>query len=206
MMILTLPIGDDYSEFLAEPEHNGFPHSTSKKFEVITDDFINFELDDSGYQQLKKIKFKAVRHNCSDFKFLGHSTRMEMNVLNGIVDFVKLTFNQTDTMMFSKINECLNGNLGNFIRRSDSDGLTVDFDEEPREFSSTTFFYKKDDYVFEITKSGHPNSTKPFITLTVYTRTGYYSLEDFNKTYERCSEEWSQEYEKFASNFSIDGL
>ncbi|WP_333850159.1 hypothetical protein [Leclercia sp.] len=208
-MILTLPINDDYSAFLEVSEHNDFPHSTSKKFDVLTDDHIDYELDDSGLQQLRKLKFKAIRHHCNDLEFMGFSVSMDMNVLDGIIHLVTLSFKDTNIMTFAQLNEILRDNFGDFVRRAVSSGVTdifEEFDMGSGQYDNATFLYKCGDVVFCINKSGSPKSTKPLITLTAYTRIGYYSESDFAETYKKRQVDWRREYDEFSKNFSIDGL
>jgi hypothetical protein len=208
-MILTLPINEEYSAFLEVSEHNDFPHSTSKKFDVLTDDHIDYQLDDSGYQQLRKLKLKAIRHRCHDLEFIGFRVSMGMNVLDGIIHLITLSFKDTNMMTFAQLNEILRNNFGDFVQRTVSSGVTdifEEFDMGSEKYDNATFHYKCGDIVFCLNKSGSPKTTKPLITLTAYTRIGYYSEADFSETYEKRGIDWSNEYDQTAKNFSIDGL
>ncbi len=211
-MILTIPIGKNYSEYLSTDEHNYHPHQHSKNFDVITDDWIDCKPDESG-MEFRKLKFSSIRHTCYQFDYMGHPASLKMNVLNGVIHYVELIIKNTDIDTFDMLNAHLINSLGHFVRREVSDS-TGDLFDEPGMLSDyvatayhiTKLYYRNGDNVFWLSKSGMPNDPAPFITLSASTKLGYYSQDDFENTYREYSDKLSRDWDDFSSNFSIDGL
>ena len=211
-MILRIPIGDTYSEYLLLPEYASFEHNRSEKFEFIIDDYIDFLSNDNG-TALRQLKFEAIHHECFHYEYNGYLASLKMNILDDLVHLVQITFMKTDLSTFESLNRILKSTLGNHIQKDTSVRTTNLFEVPAKTFRSsvsayhsTVLYFKNGENLLCLRQSGHPKNSSPFITLTAYTRVGFYSQEDFNKAYKVLCDRMDHSCERFSNNFIIEGL